>query len=84
MDDFIDDDSVDDGDPFDGDPDGDFENDNGFNEELRDGSDNADTIDIGWQEIAMLGALSEEIADDERERLRIEREMNKKEDEEKL
>jgi len=84
MDDYFDDDSFDDDNSFKDNPDGDFENDDGLNEEMRDGSDNDDTIDIGWQEIAMLGALSEEIADDERERLRIEREMNKQEDEEKL
>jgi hypothetical protein len=84
MDDFTDDDSFDDDNSFDDNSDGDIKNDNGLNEEMRDGSDNADTIDIGWQEIAMFGALSEEIADDERERLRIEREMDKEKDEENL
>ena len=84
MDDYFDDDSLDDDNSFDDNADGDIENDDGLNEEMRDGSDNDDTIDIGWQEIAMFGALSEEIADDERERLRIEREMNKDEDEENL
>lgn len=84
MDDFIDDDSVDDNNSFEDNPDGDIENDDGINEEMRDGSDNADTIDIGWQEIALFGALSEQIADEEREREKIEREMNKKEDEENL
>ena len=87
MDDFIDDDSVDDGDPFDGDPDGDFEHESNSAEDQADLTGD-DTIDIGWQEIALFGALSEEIADDERERLRIEREMNndqnKEEDEENL
>ena len=36
---------------------------------------------LGWEEIAFLGAMSEQIADDERERLRIERYMKKEEDE---
>ena len=31
--------------------------------------------DIGWEEIAMFGALSEEIADEEKERRKLEREM---------
>lgn len=88
MDDLYDDinddyDGEDDGDPFDGDPDGDFEHENSSAEDQADLTGD-DTIDIGWQEIAMLGALSEEIADDEKERLRIEREMNKDEDEENL
>ena len=84
MDDFEDSfDGGDDGDPFDGDPDGDFEHENSSAEDQADLTGD-DTIDIGWQEIAMFGALSEEIADDERERLRIEREMNKEEDEENL
>ena len=83
MDDYFDDDSFDDGNSFEGDPDGDFENENSSAEDQADLTGD-DTIDIGWEEIAMLGALSEEIADDEKERLRIEREMNKKEDEENL
>ncbi|RPH52289.1 MAG: hypothetical protein EHM85_03315 [Desulfobacteraceae bacterium] len=83
MDDFMDD-SFDNDNSFDDNPDGNIENDDGLNGDMLDSSDNDDTIDIGWQEIAMLGALSEEIADDERERLRIEREMNKQEDEENL
>jgi len=84
MDDYFDDDSFDDDNSFDDKSDGDIENDNGLNEEMRDGSDHDDTIDIGWQEIAMLGALSEQIADEERERDKIVREMNKEEDEENL
>jgi len=84
MDDYCDDDNFDDDNSFEGDPDGDTENDDGLNEEMRDGSKDEDTFDIGWQEIAMFGALSEQISEDERERLRIEREMNKKEDEENL
>ena len=83
MDDFIDDDSFDDDNSFEDNPDGDFEHENSSAEDQADLTRD-DTIDIGWQEIAMFGALSEEIADDERERLRIEREMNKQEDEEKL
>ena len=84
MDDFEDSfDGGDDGDPFDGDPDGDFEHENSSTEDQADLTGD-DTIDIGWQEIALFGALSEEIADDEKERLRIEREMNKEEDEENL
>ena len=83
MDDYFDDDSLDDDNSFEGDPDGDFEHENSSAEDQADlTGDN--TIDIGWQEIAMFGALSEEIADDEKERLRIEREMNKQEDEENL
>jgi hypothetical protein len=39
---------------------------------------------LGWEEIAFLGAMSEQIADDERERLRIERDMKKEEDEENI
>jgi len=84
MDDYFDDDGLDDDNSFEDNPDGDIENDNGLNEEMRDGSKDEDTFDIGWQEIAMFGALSEEIADDERERLRIEREMNKDEDEKNI
>ena len=84
MDDYFDDDNFDDDNSFESDPDGDIENDDSLNGDMLDGSKDDDTIDIGWQEIAMLGALSEQISDDERERLRIEREMNKQEDEEKL
>jgi len=84
MDDFIDDDSFDDGDSFEDNPDGDMENDDSLNEEMLEGSDNDGTFDIGWEEIAMFGALSEEIADDERERLRIERELNKDKDMENI
>ena len=88
MDDFEDDYAGgDDGDPFDGDPDGDFEHENSSAEDQADLTGD-DTIDIGWQEIALFGALSEEIANDEKARLRIEREMNndqnKEEDEENL
>lgn len=39
---------------------------------------------LGWEEIAFLGAMSEQIANDERERLRIERDMKKEEDEENI
>ena len=88
MDDFEDSfDGGDDGDLFDSDPDSDFEHGNSSAEDQADLTGD-DTIDIGWQEIAMFGALSEEIADDEKARLRIEREMNndqnKEEDEENL
>ncbi len=83
MDDFIDD-GFDDGDSFEDNPDGDIKNDDGLNEDMRDGSKDNDTFDIGWEEVAMFGALSEQIAEEERERLKIEREMNKDEDQEKM
>lgn len=84
MDDYFDDDSIDDGDSFEDIPDGDMENDDSLNEEMQDVSDNDDTLDIGWKEIAMFGALSEQIAEEERERLRIERDMSKDEDKENM
>ena len=37
-----------------------------------------------WESIAFFGAMAEQIADDERERLRIERDMKKEEDEENI
>ena len=33
------------------------------------------TDDFGWEEMGMLGALAEELSEEEKERLRIEREM---------
>ena len=41
-------------------------------------------VGLGWVIIAFFGALSEQIADDERERLRIEKEMKKDEDEDNI
>jgi len=37
-----------------------------------------------WESIAFFGAMAEQIAEDEKARLRIEREMNKDEDEENI
>jgi len=55
--------------------------DDGLNAEMQDDSEQEDNgIDIGWEEIAMFGALSEEIAEDEKRRRRIERKMNKDKD----
>ena len=34
-----------------------------------------DFFDIGWEEMALAGSLAEEMADEERERLRRKREM---------
>jgi len=31
--------------------------------------------DFGWEEMGMLGALAEELTDEEKERLRLEREL---------
>jgi hypothetical protein len=83
MDDYFDDDSLDDDNSFDDNPDGDFEHEDSSEEDQADLT-GENTIDIGWQEIALFGALSEQIADEERERLRIEKDMKKDEDEEKL
>ena len=33
--------------------------------------------DFGWEEMGMLGALAEELSEEEKERLRLEREMEK-------
>ena len=83
MNDFIDDDGFEDQDFFEDNSDSDMETDDDLNEEMRGGSDNNDTFDIGWQEIAMFGALSEQIAEEERERLKILKEMNKDKNQEK-
>ncbi len=62
------------------DSDGEFYDD-GVNAEMQDDSEHADNgFDIGWEEIAMAGSLSEEIAEDEKRRRRIERKMNKDKD----
>ena len=59
--------------------------DDGLNAEMQESSKDEDNgIDIGWEEIAMFGALSEEIADEGKERLRIEREMDKDKDQDDL
>jgi len=39
---------------------------------------------LSWEDIAFFGALSEQIADEEKERLRIMRETKKDEDEENI
>ena len=55
--------------------------DDGLNAEMQDDSEQEDNgIDIGWEEIAMFGALSEEFSEEEKERRRIEREMDKDKD----
>ena len=40
-----------------------------------------DDGDFGWEEFGMLGALAEELSEEEKERLRLEREMEKEMDE---
>ncbi len=77
-DDFFDDgDFGCDGDDFmDDDSDGEFYNDSS-NEEMQDDSEQEDdAIEIGWEEIAMAGSLSEEIAEQEKERRRLEKKMD--------
>ncbi len=83
------DDFIDDGDFDDGFDDGDFEDDSdcGFgmddslNAEMQDDSEQEDNgFEIGWEEIAMAGSLSEEISESEKRRRRIERKMNKDKD----
>ena len=76
-------DSFDDDNSFEDNPEGDFEHENSSAEDQADLTGD-DTIDIGWKEIALFGALSEQIADEKKELLRIEREMNKDEDEENI
>ena len=36
--------------------------------------------DFGWEDMGMAGALAEEMAEEERERLRLEREMKKEQE----
>jgi len=80
-DDFFDDGDFDcEGDDFmDDDSDGEFYDD-GLNEEAQDESTDDDATDIGWEEIAMAGSLSEEIAESEKRRRRIERKMSRDKD----
>ncbi|MFH2044782.1 MAG: hypothetical protein ABIK92_06525 [Pseudomonadota bacterium] len=75
MDDFMNDDCFDDGD---------FEYDDSPDFEEQDCMTNHDTIDIGWENIAMFGALSEQIAEEERERLRIEKDFTSDDDQEDI
>ena len=59
--------------------------DDGLNAEMQEDSEQEDNgIDIGWEEIAMFGALSEEIAEGEKRRRRIEREIDKDKDQDDL
>jgi len=76
FDDFDDFDDGCDGDDFmDDDSEGDF-SDDGLNAEMQEDSEQEDNgIDIGWEEIAMFGALSEEFAE-ERERRKLEKKMD--------
>ncbi|WP_435549737.1 hypothetical protein [Desulfobacterium sp. N47] len=83
MDDYIDD-SFDDGVPFEDNTDGDIGNEFFLNEHMRDGSKDSHTIGIGWEDIAMFGTLSEQIAEDEKERLSIEKDMTMDEDQEDI
>jgi len=87
MDDFIDDDINDDydgGDDFtDETPEEEHADEGPIEHEIEE-AELCECDGLGWEEIAFLGAMSEQIAEDKRERLRIEREMNKKEDEENL
>ncbi len=39
-----------------------------------------DDCDFGWQEMGMLGALAEEMSEEEKERLRLEQEIEKEMD----
>ncbi len=85
-DDFIDDGDFGNGDDFMDDPDFmddsdcSFGMDDSLNDEMQDDSKDEDTTDIGWEEIAMAGSLSEEISESEKRRRRIERKMNKDKD----
>ena len=83
MDDFYDgdfDDFSDDGDSFEDNSDGEF-CDDGLNAEMLDDSEQEDNgIDIGWEEIAIIGGMAEEFSEEEKLRHRIEREMKKDKD----
>jgi len=46
-----------------------------LDESIQDDSKDDNAIDIGWEEIAMFGAFSQEIADEQKERRKFEREM---------
>lgn len=76
-------------DDFDGDFDDGFENvdfeddsdysfgmDYSLNEEAQDESTDDDATDIGWEDVAMIGGLAEEFAEEERERRRLEKKIN--------
>ena len=82
MDDFEDD--YDEGDDFmDGAPEEEYPDEEPVEPEMED-AELCECDGFGWEEIAFLGALSEQIADEEKERLRIERDMKKEEDEENI
>ena len=46
-----------------------------LDESIQDDSKDDNAIDIEWEEIAMFGALSEEITEEEKERRRLEKKM---------
>ena len=66
---------------------GDFEDDSGcsfgmddsLNDEMQDDSTD-DATDIDWEDMAIIGGLAEEFAEEEKLRRRIERKMNKDKD----
>jgi len=74
------DDFMDDPDFMDDDSDCSFGMEDSLNNEMQKDSTDDDATDIGWEEIAMAGSLSEEIAGDEKRRRRIDRKMNKDKD----
>ncbi len=65
-----------DGDDFmDDDSEGDF-SDDGLNAEMQEDSEQEDDgIDIGWEDMAIIGGMAEEFAEEERERRRLEKKM---------
>ena len=83
-DDFIDDgdfddfsdDFDDDGDSFEDYSDDGFETDDSFSDEIQgDSGHEDDGIDIGWEDIAIIGGMAEEFAEEEMERRKLEKKM---------
>ncbi len=78
--DDFDDDSGDDGDSFSDDFGPEDSCDDSLSDEIQgDSGHEDDGIDIGWEDMAIIGGMAEEFAEEEKERLRIEREMDKDE-----
>jgi len=56
----------------------DHESENDFTEDSEVGGDNSDSkLDFDWEDMATIGGMAEEFAEEERERLRIKRKFEK-------
>jgi len=78
MEDFDDfsDDFEDNGDSFSDDSDCSFGMDDNLNDEMQDDSKQEDNgFDIGWEDMAIIGGMAEEFAEEEKERRRLEKKM---------